>query len=47
MVGAEGLLKSGAAITAAVSTGGASLLLDGLVSKMASGKACERALAAK
>lgn len=46
IVGADGLLKSGVAVGAAISTGGASLLLDGLVSKMASGKACERALKA-
>lgn len=43
-VGADGLLKSGVAVGAAISTGGASLLLDGLVSKIGSGKACERAL---
>lgn len=46
-IGAGGILKSGASLTAAISTGGASLVLDGLVSKMTSGKACERALSAK
>jgi len=45
-VGADGLLKSGVAVGAALSTGGASLVLDGLVSKMTSGKACKRALEA-
>jgi len=42
--GADGLLKSGVAVGAALSTGGASLVLDGLVTKLTSGKACERAL---
>ncbi len=43
---AAGLLKSGAAIGAAMSTGGLSILADGLVSKARNaGNACERALA--
>jgi len=45
-VSAGGLLKSGVAIGAALSTGGTSLLVDGLVSKVVTGKACERALSA-
>ena len=44
IIGATGLLKSGVAVGAAISTGGASLLVDGLISKMAKGKACELAL---
>ncbi len=44
IVGADGLLKSGAAVGAAIYTGGASIVLDGLLSRIAAGKACERAL---
>lgn len=43
---AAGLLKSGAAVGAAVSTGGVSLLAEGMFKRLANaGSACERALA--
>jgi len=44
-VGADGLLKTGVAVGAAVSTGGLSLLADGLMSKITAGGACKTALA--
>ncbi len=43
IVGAGGVLKSGIAVGAAISTGGASILADSLISKMAAGDACKRA----
>lgn len=43
IVGADGILKSGAAVGAAIYTGGASIVLDGLLSRIAAGNACERA----
>lgn len=43
VVSASGLLKTGVAIGAAVSTGGASLIADGLINKVPAGAACEKA----
>ena len=44
VVSAGGLLKTGVAIGAAMSTGGVSLLADGFINKAPKGAACERAL---
>ncbi len=46
VVSAAGLLKTGVAIGAAMSTGGVSLLADGFISKVPKGTACKRALRA-
>ena len=43
VVSASGLLKTGVAIGAAVSTGGASLIADGLINKVPQGAACDKA----
>ena len=42
-VSAAGLLKTGVAVGAAISTGGVSLLADGLLNKMPAGAACKKA----
>ena len=44
IVGATGLLKTGAAVGAAISTGGATVIADSLLSKNVAKNACENAL---